>query len=126
VAAASKLQRVNDSDLKDLNSNNMVDESTLGVPLFTGILVIISLCIISYKGVDPLVSHILSSMLLVGTDQLVLQLGAIPTIGFSDPILSYLSAFRFTIMGGAPMLIEGYQKVTITPQLSARAKPGGV
>ncbi|KAI0284740.1 hypothetical protein BC826DRAFT_1109613 [Russula brevipes] len=85
----------------------MVDESTLGVPLFTGILVIVSLCIISYKGVDPL-------------------LDAIPTVGFSDPILSYLSAFRFTIVDGIPMLIEGYQKVTLTPQLSARAKPSGV
>jgi hypothetical protein len=105
----------------------MVDESTLGMPLFTGILVVIvSLCVISYRGVDPLVSHIPSAILLVGTHQLVLQLDAIPTIGFSDPILSYLSAFRFTIMGGTPMLIEGYQKVTITPQLSARAKAGGV
>jgi len=70
----------------------MLDESTLGVRLFTGILlVIVSLCIISYKGVDPL-------------------LDAIPTVGFSDPILSCLSAFRFTIMDGTPMLIEGYQK----------------
>jgi len=37
-------------------------------------------------------------------------LDAIPTVGFSDPILSYLSAFRFTIVDGIPMLIEGYQK----------------
>jgi hypothetical protein len=104
----------------------MVDESTLGVPLFTGILVVVSLCIISYRGVDPLVSHILSSILLVGTHHLVLQLDAIPTVGFSDPILSYLSAFRFNIVDGTPMLIEGYQKVTSTPQLSALAKAGGV
>lgn len=36
-------------------------------------------------------------------------LGAIPTIGFSDPILSYLSAFRF-YLNSEPMLKEGYDK----------------
>jgi hypothetical protein len=38
------------------------------------------------------------------------QLDAIPTIGFSDPILSYLSSFRF-YFDGVPMLKEGYDKV---------------
>ena len=38
------------------------------------------------------------------------QLDAIPTVGFSDPILSYFSAIRF-IFDGVSMLKEGYQKV---------------
>ena len=38
------------------------------------------------------------------------QLDAIPTVGFSDPILSYLSALRF-IFDGLPMLKYGYAKV---------------
>ena len=38
------------------------------------------------------------------------QLDAIPTIGFSDPFLSYLSAVQFTF-DGARMLKEGYEKV---------------
>ena len=38
------------------------------------------------------------------------QLNAIPTVGFSDPILSYFSAVHF-IFDGVRMLKEGYQKV---------------
>jgi hypothetical protein len=38
------------------------------------------------------------------------QLEAIPTVGFSDPILSYLSALQFNF-DGVRMLKEGYQKV---------------
>ncbi len=38
------------------------------------------------------------------------QLDAIPTVGFSDPILSYLSALRFNL-DGLPMLKYGYEKV---------------
>ena len=41
----------------------------------------------------------------------VYQLDAIPTVGFSDPILSYFSALRFNI-GGVRMLREGYKKVS--------------
>ncbi|KAI9465132.1 cytochrome P450 [Lactarius psammicola] len=37
------------------------------------------------------------------------QLEAIPTVGFSDPILSYLSALRFNL-DGLPMLKDGYEK----------------
>jgi hypothetical protein len=37
------------------------------------------------------------------------QLDAIPTIGFSDPILSYLSAFQFNF-DGVRMVKEGYEK----------------
>jgi len=38
------------------------------------------------------------------------QLGAIPTVGFSDPILSYLSVGRY-IFDANRMLKNGYEKV---------------
>jgi hypothetical protein len=38
------------------------------------------------------------------------QLDAIPTIGFSDPLLSYFSALQFYYKS-IPMLKEGYEKV---------------
>ena len=38
------------------------------------------------------------------------QLDAIPTVGFSDPILSYFSALRLKL-NGLPMLKYGYEKV---------------
>ena len=43
------------------------------------------------------------------------QLDAIPTVGFSDPILSYFSALQFNFDGDR-MLNGGYQKV-ISPSL---------
>jgi hypothetical protein len=42
------------------------------------------------------------------------QLDAIPTVGYSDPILSYFSALQFTL-DGVRMLKEGYQKVIYPP-----------
>jgi hypothetical protein len=38
------------------------------------------------------------------------QLDAIPTVGFSDPILSYFTAIQFNFHG-VRMLNEGYEKV---------------
>ena len=38
------------------------------------------------------------------------QLDAIPTVGFSDPLLSYFSALRFNLVGPS-MLKYGYKKV---------------
>ena len=46
----------------------------------------------------------------------VYQLDAIPTVGFSDPILSYFSALQFSFDDGR-MLKEGYKKV-IYPSFS--------
>ena len=40
----------------------------------------------------------------------VFQLDAIPTVGFSDPILSYFSAIRY-IFDDIRMLKDGYEKV---------------
>jgi hypothetical protein len=47
-------------------------------------------------------------------------LDAIPTIGFSDPILSYLSALQF-FFKSVSMLKEGYEKVTCLASLYALA-----
>ena len=44
------------------------------------------------------------------------QLNTIPTVGFSDPILSYLSAVQY-LFGGHRMLKEGYEKVISLPLL---------
>jgi hypothetical protein len=41
------------------------------------------------------------------------QLAVIPTVGFSDPILSYFSALRF-MFNGLPMLKYGYEKVNVS------------
>jgi hypothetical protein len=43
-------------------------------------------------------------------DLTLVKLDAIPTIGFSDPILSYLSAVQF-IFDDIRMLKDGYEKV---------------
>jgi hypothetical protein len=40
-----------------------------------------------------------------------LQLDAIPTVGYSGPILSYLSAFRYNFFDGRTMIKQGYEKV---------------
>ncbi|KAH9970800.1 cytochrome P450 [Russula compacta] len=69
----------------------MADESTLGIPFLTGILVLISLFIAWYRSWNPL-------------------LDAIPTIGYSDPLLSYLTAFRYNFFDGIPIVKEGYEK----------------
>ena len=49
------------------------------------------------------------------------QVDAIPTIGYSDPIRSYLSALRF-YFDAVPMLKEGYEKVICLPQMSLPRK----
>ncbi|KAH9984968.1 cytochrome P450 [Russula vinacea] len=40
----------------------------------------------------------------------LVSLYALPTIGFNDPILSYLSAFRYNFGNGALILKQGYEK----------------
>ena len=92
----------------------MPDEFTLKVPLLAGVLIVVSLFVSRYFRVDPMVS----SLLLLITPSLIditltcfhWQLDAIPTVGFSDPILSYFSALKFNLFR-VRMLREGYQKV---------------
>ncbi|KAF8467570.1 cytochrome P450 [Russula ochroleuca] len=66
------------------------DEFTLRMSFLMGFFVVLSLFVSRYFRRDPM-------------------LDAIPTVGFSDPILSYFSALHF-IFDGVRMLKEGYQK----------------
>ncbi|KAH9176040.1 cytochrome P450 [Lactarius sanguifluus] len=66
----------------------MVDESTLRLSFLVASFFVVSLFASWYRR-DPL-------------------LDAIPTVGFSDPILSYFSALRFNV-DGLPMLKYGYE-----------------
>jgi hypothetical protein len=66
------------------------DEFTLKVSFLVGFLVLLSLFLGRYFRRDPM-------------------LDAIPTVGFSDPILSYLSAVQFNF-DGVRMLKDGYEK----------------
>ncbi|KAF8488648.1 cytochrome P450 [Russula emetica] len=70
----------------------MLDDLTLKALFFVGFLVVVSLFLSGYFSLrgDP-------------------RLDAIPTAGFSDPILSYFSAAQFTF-DGIRMLKEGYEK----------------
>ncbi|KAN0118523.1 Cytochrome P450 [Russula decolorans] len=70
----------------------MLDDSTLKTSFLVGLLFIVSLYVSRYFN---LTGHPM--------------LDAIPTVGFSDPILSYLSAVKFTFHG-VRMLKEGYEK----------------
>jgi len=67
----------------------MVDDSTLRLSFIVASLFVVSLFASLYRR-DPL-------------------LEAIPTVGFSDPILSYFSALRF-VFDGLSMLKYGYEK----------------
>ncbi|KAI9441481.1 cytochrome P450 [Lactarius indigo] len=67
----------------------MVDESTLRLSSIIASIFVVSLFASWYRR-DPL-------------------LDAIPTVGFSDPILSYFSALRYKVYG-LPMLKYGYEK----------------
>jgi len=67
----------------------MVDDSTLGLSFLAASFVVVYLLANSYRR--------------------DLLLDAIPTVGFSDPILSYLTALRFQL-NSLPMLKYGYEK----------------
>jgi hypothetical protein len=84
----------------------MSDEFTLKASFLTGVLVVLSLFVCRYFWSDPIVRPFPSYLCYPDN----YQLDAIPTVGFSDPILSYFSAIRF-IFDGVSMLKEGYQKV---------------
>ncbi|KAF8491191.1 cytochrome P450 [Russula emetica] len=68
----------------------MPDDFTLKLSFTAGVLCVVSLFLSRYFRSDPM-------------------LNAIPTIGLSDPILSYFSALQFNF-DGVRMLKEGYEK----------------
>src|SRR6266849_6450248 len=87
---------------------SMLDDSTLNVSLLGGFLVLVVFFVgwNNDRGVRTSPSYIRHNL----NNHPRLQLNAIPTIGFSIPILTYLSAVRFTF-DGVRMLDEGYKKV---------------
>ena len=91
-------------------SRSMPDEFTWGISLLVGVLVVVSLFVSPYLRGDPMVRPIPLIHAIPEQCLHVPQLDAIPTVGFSDPILSYFSAFQF-IFDSFRMLKEGYQKV---------------
>ena len=92
----------------------MPDESLFtGWPLFlAGIFVLGSLFTSWYRKRDLLVGCVITYSNIPVAKRLtfIWQLEAIPTVGFSDPILSYFSALRF-FFHGPRMLKEGYESV---------------
>ena len=89
----------------------MLEDSALKLSFIAASFFVVSLFASRYRR-DPLVGptrFVLPFSLLI--DFGGSQLDAIPTVGFSDPILSYFSALRFSL-DGLPMLINGYKKVS--------------
>ena len=93
-----------------LISHSMLDDYTSTVSFLAGFFVVVSLFISWYAKGDPMVRQFPSYLSHSLTILHRFQLDAIPTIGFSDPILSYLSSLQF-YYNGIPMLKEGYEKV---------------
>ena len=90
----------------------MVDDSTLRLSFLAASFFLVYL-FASWCRRDTLVSF--SSECESSPYQLLIdldgfQLDAIPTVGFSNPILSYLTALRFKLYG-IPMLKYGYENV---------------
>ncbi|KAN0126095.1 cytochrome P450 [Lactarius tabidus] len=88
----------------------MVDDSTLGLSFIVASFSLSHCWLAGTGGILSSVQHHfilpLSSLINFGGPQLT----AIPTVGFSDPILSYFSALRF-VFDGLSMLIYGYDKM---------------
>jgi hypothetical protein len=91
----------------------MVNESTLGLSFTIAASFFVVSLFASWYRRDPLVSPTpFGPSLPVLIDLGHSQLDAIPTVGFSDPILSYFSALRY-IFDGISMLKYGYEKVNV-------------
>lgn len=86
------------------------DEFTLRVSSLLGFFVVFILFFRRYIRRDPMVRALAVSFSLFLNNDTRFQLDAIPTVGFSDPIFSYLSALQFNF-DGARMLKDGYRKV---------------
>ena len=87
----------------------MTDEFTLKLSYLAGALVLFFFARLYFRR-DPMVRPFRFSFTPYLNDATCFQLDAIPTVGFSDPILSYLSAVQFNY-DGVRMLRDGYEKV---------------
>ena len=107
-ALSSRLPRSHTPHPK--HSCSMPDEFTLKVPFLAGLVVVVSLFVSQYLRRDPMVRSS-PSLLTPSLNSVTLsQLDSIPTIGFSDPILSYFSAIRY-IFDSVRMISDGYETV---------------
>jgi len=88
----------------------MLDDDTSKVPYLAAFLVVVFFFVTQYFRRDPMVRPFHSYIYHTLNDVMRFQLDAIPTVGFSHPILSYLSALQFHFKS-VPMLKEGYEKV---------------
>lgn len=91
LAVASGLLTTHQVPELNLTCDNMIDDSTLGGLSFIVTSFFVVSLFASWYRRDPM-------------------LDIIPTVGFSDPILSYFSALRFNL-DGLPMLKYGYQQM---------------
>ena len=89
---------------------SMLDEFNLKVPFLAGLVVVVSLFVSQYLRRDPMVRSSPSLLTPSLSNVTLSQLDAIPTIGFSDPILSYFSAIRY-IFDSVRMINDGYETV---------------
>jgi hypothetical protein len=91
----------------------MLDDFTLKVSFLAAFLIVVSLFVSGYFSLrgDTTVKSLPSYLrhIYLNNDS-CFQLNAIPTIGISHPILSYLSAVRY-LFDGHRMLKQGYEKV---------------
>jgi hypothetical protein len=103
---------------------SMPDETTMRLSFLAGFVVVISLLISWYLKGDPLVSPQFHCLVRSAPDRHAPypQLNAIPTVGFSGPILSYFSALQFSF-DSVRMLKEGYGKVNCLPPKHVVAVP---
>jgi hypothetical protein len=88
----------------------MSDEFTLKLSFLAGALVVFLFVNRYFRG-DQMVWPFFPSFFTLALNNLTrFKLDAIPTIGFSHPILSYLSAVKFNF-DDVHMLKDGYEKV---------------
>jgi|SRR6266403_1677053 len=89
----------------------MLDDYTSKVSSLAGFLVVVFFFVNQYSRRNSMVRLSLSISCMPNLNHVIpFQLDAIPTVGFSDPILSHLSALRF-YFSSTLMLKEGCEKV---------------
>jgi hypothetical protein len=90
----------------------MLDNLTLNVSFLAAFLIVLSLFVSGYfiPSGDPMVKSFPFLFTPYLNNDSHFQVNAIPTIGFSHPVLSYLSAVQY-IFDGHRMLKKGYEKV---------------
>ena len=95
-------------------SFSMLNDYTLNVSFLGASIALVPFLFVGWYfclSIDPAVRALPFTFMPYLNNVKCFQLDAIPTVGFSDPILSYWSAFLF-YLDCVPMLKEGYEKVS--------------